>query len=169
MDADQTSVDRESVLQCPEHSLPLNFYSDKEQIYKCIKCLINEKEVHFVDHSYKGHLERFKKIQATGYQVMEENKHMPYLISEWKGDIRDMLLRVRAQMIEYIDNFTNRFIQQISKIEERKELSAFIGEDARQSERMSELEKKLDRINQIMKTIDETPPNLKSEVTKTFS
>ena len=52
----------EGSVQCPDHSLPLNFWSDKEKIYKCIKCLINEKEVHFVDDTYKGHLERFKKI-----------------------------------------------------------------------------------------------------------
>ena len=35
---------------------------------------------------------------------------MPCQISDWKGDIRDILLRVRAQMIDYIDRFTNRFI-----------------------------------------------------------
>ena len=45
---------RESAVLCPEHDLPLNFWCEKEAIYKCIKCLINEKEVHFVDHSYKG-------------------------------------------------------------------------------------------------------------------
>ena len=39
---------------CKKHNVPLNFWSNKEQIYQCIKCLINEKEVHFVDHSYKS-------------------------------------------------------------------------------------------------------------------
>jgi len=61
---------------------------------------------------------------------MGENEHMPIMIGEWKTDIRDMLLRVRAQMIEHVDCFTNRFIKQIGKIEhERRELATHIGED----------------------------------------
>ena len=51
---EKKGTNRESVTTCPEHDLPLNFWSEKEAIYKCIKCLINEKEVHFVDHSYKA-------------------------------------------------------------------------------------------------------------------
>jgi hypothetical protein len=63
-------------------------------------------------------------------EVMRENIAMPTMMGEWKQDIRNMLLRVRAQMIEHIDCFTNRFIKQISRIEkERRELAAYIGED----------------------------------------
>ena len=66
-------TNRESVVMCPVHELPLNFWSSGEEIYKCIKCLINEKEVHFVDHSYKSQLERFKEIKVMTETVMEEN------------------------------------------------------------------------------------------------
>ena len=102
---------------CPEHDLPLNFWSSGEEIYKCIKCLINEKEVHFVDHSYKNQLERFKEIKVMTETVMEENKYMPQTIKDWKEDIRDVLLRVKEQMITFIDDFTERFVRQIAKIE----------------------------------------------------
>ena len=64
--------------------------------------------------------------------VMDENKYLPMTIQDWKEDIRDVLLRVRTQMISFIDDFTERFIRQISKIEQqRRELSTFIGEDRR--------------------------------------
>ena len=102
---------------CPEHDLPLNFWSEKEAIYKCIKCLINEKEVHFVDHSYKHQLERFQEIKSMTVNIMDENKYMPRTIQDWKEDIRDVLLRVRTQMISFIDDFTERFVRQIAKIE----------------------------------------------------
>ena len=93
---DGTNATRESAILCPEHDLPLNFWSDKDAMYNCIKCLIDEKEVHFVDHSYKGHLQRFKEIKTMTESAMEGNKFMPFMIKEWKEDIRDVLLRVRA-------------------------------------------------------------------------
>ena len=48
---------------------------------------------------------------------MEQNKHMPVMIKDWKEDIRAVLLRVRTQMINFIESFTDRFIKQVSKIE----------------------------------------------------
>ena len=42
---------------------------------------------------------------------------MPHTIKDWKEDIRDVLLRVKAQMISFIDDFTERFVQQTAKIE----------------------------------------------------
>ena len=54
-------------------------------------------------------------------------------------------------MIEFIENFTERFIKQIGKIEsDRRELATFIGEDRRQGERLSFIETKLVRINSIL-------------------
>jgi len=42
---------------------------------------------------------------------MEENKYLPRTIKDWKEDIRDVLLRVRTQMISFIDDFTERFVR----------------------------------------------------------
>ena len=49
--------------------------------------------------------------------IMDDNKYMPGTIGDWKEDIRDVLLRVRTQMISFIDDFTERFVRQIAKIE----------------------------------------------------
>ena len=42
---------------------------------------------------------------------IEDNKYMPTKIKDWKEDIRDILMRVRSQMISFIDSFTNRFVK----------------------------------------------------------
>ena len=73
-------------------------------------------------------------------------------------------------MIEFIENFTERFIKQIGKIEnDRRELTAFTGEDRRQGERLSYIEAKLVTINSILKTVEDTQPNLKAKVVKESS
>ena len=60
-------------------------------------------------------------------------------------------------MINFIDTFTNRFVKQVCKIEyERRELSNYIGEDRRQGDRFSYLESQLERINEVLKTVEET-------------
>ena len=92
---------------------------------------------------------------------------MPHTIKDWKEDIRDVLLRVKAQMISFIDDFTERFVRQIAKIEsQRRELSNFVGEDRRQGERLRYIEKKLERMDGILRQIDETQPNLRADTVK---
>ena len=84
---------------CKKHNVPLNFWSNKEQIYQCIKCLINEEEVHYIDNSYKRTLEEFRAIKNYAKFALNENAPMAYMIKEWKDDIRDMLQRINAQFI----------------------------------------------------------------------
>ena len=91
--------DQSGTVICKKHKVPLNFWSNKEQIYQCIKCLINEEEVHFIDNSYKKTLEEFRSIKNYAKYALNENAPMAYLIHEWKDDIRDMLQRVNAQFI----------------------------------------------------------------------
>ena len=91
--------DQAGTVICKKHKVPLNFWSNKEQIYQCIKCLINEEEVHFIDNSYKKTLEEFRAIKNYAKYALNENAPMAYLIHEWKDDIRDMLQRVNAQFI----------------------------------------------------------------------
>ena len=65
-------------------------------------------------------------------RIMGENRNMPSTMRDWKRQIRGTLLKVRSQMINFIDTFTHRFVKQVCKIEcERRELSPFIGEDRR--------------------------------------
>ena len=78
--------------------MPLNFWQEKEQAYACIKCLIDEEEVHFVDKSYKASLEKFNQIRQMTEKSVRENREMTHTIADWKDDIRDMLLRVREQL-----------------------------------------------------------------------
>ena len=56
-------------------------------------------------------MENFKQIKAMTKQVCEENKYMPSAIADWKGDIRDLVLRVRDQMVEFINIFTDKLVR----------------------------------------------------------
>ena len=67
--------------------------------------------MHFVDHSYKSQLERFKQVQSLIENFTSENESMPHAVKNWKEDIRDLILRVRAIMIGFIDSFTSRIIK----------------------------------------------------------
>ncbi len=79
---------------CKKHNVPLNFWSNKEQVYQCIKCLINEDEVHYIDDSYKKHLDDFRAIRSYGMSALTENQVMSQTLRDWKDDIRDILQRV---------------------------------------------------------------------------
>ena len=152
--------------QCPRHNLPLNFWQEKEQAYACIKCLIDEGEVHFVDKSYEARLRKFNQIKQMADQAFRENEYFTHTIADWKDDIRDMLLRVRDQLCGFIDMFTNKFIRQIGKMEhDRQELAAFAKEDIRQTERLTFIAERLERISTILDSVNEQPPNLKAKAT----
>lgn len=91
-------------------------------------------------------------------------------MKDWKEDIRDLILRVRTQMIAFIDNFTNRIIKQIARIEvDKRDVAAVSGEDRRQEQRLDYLKQKMQRIEEIIRTIENTQPNLRANIVKGFS
>ena len=152
---------------CERHGLPLNFWQDKEQAYACIKCLIDEGEVHFVDKSYEGRLRRFNKIKQQADRILRENQSYTHTIADWKDDIRDMLLRVREQVNEFIEMFTNKFIRQISKMDhERQDLAAFAKEDNHQAVRLQYIAERCDKINTVLNDMATLPPNLLAKATQ---
>ena len=50
---DEYTYSREGVMICSVHNEPLNFWSDKLKRYQCIRCLVDENQIHFIDMSYK--------------------------------------------------------------------------------------------------------------------
>ena len=49
--------------RCPIHGCGLNFFSSKEQGFKCLSCLINADDVQYIDKSYIGSLEKFNEVR----------------------------------------------------------------------------------------------------------
>ena len=148
---------------CKKHNVPLNFWSNKEQIYQCIKCLINEEEVHYIDNSYKKTLEEFRAIKNYAKFALNENASMAYMIKEWKDDIRDMLQRVNAQFIQMITDFTRRFYNSLMRVEFSEKMAPHIGEDSRQNTRLNYMKERYESISKIIEDIDGTAPNLKAQ------
>ena len=160
-DADDGEGELDTAL-CKKHNVPQNFWSNKEQIYQCIKCLINDEEVHFIDTSYKRTLEEFRAIKKYAKFALNENAPMACLIHEWKDDIRDMLQRVNAQFVQMITEFTRRFFNSLIKVEYSEKMQPFQGEDSRQNARLEFMKEKYESITKIIEDIDATAPNLKA-------
>ena len=123
--------------------------------------------MHFVDKSYEGRLRRFNKIKQQADRILRENQSYTHTIADWKDDIRDMLLRVREQVNEFIEMFTNKFIRQISKMEhERQDLAAFAKEDNHQAVRLQYIAERCDKISTVLSDMATLPPNLLAKATQ---
>ena len=60
---------------------------------------MDPESVHIVDPRYKQELPKFTKIISHGQSVIDENKNMTHFVTDWKDDIRDIIIRVRAEII----------------------------------------------------------------------
>ena len=152
---------------CPQHNEPLNFWSKKMNRYQCIKCLVNENDVHYIDKSYKGTLEKFRQIENYGKRALIENESMDHVIRDWKSDIRDILGRIHQQFIDMIGEYTRKFYRSLVHIEQSDKMKQFYGEDTRQRQRHETIKEKYNEICEVIKCIDKLPPNLKANAVRT--
>ena len=58
-----------------------------------------------------------------------ENEPNISIIRKWKEGIRDTLIKVKEEYIEWIENFTNKFAKSCNKLDQSRELISFVGED----------------------------------------
>ena len=91
--------------RCPIHGCGLNFYSSKEQGFKCLSCLINKDDVKYIDKSYIASMERFHSIRSKTEQAIIDNRDAKNDLGRWKEDIRDMVMRIRTQFFQIVDQF----------------------------------------------------------------
>ena len=162
-DGDEQDFDsREGVSMCNEHNEPLNFWSKKLNRYQCIRCLVDEKEVHYIDKSYSVLLEKFKSIEKYGQRTLEENAPMQHVIHDWKGDIREILGRIHSQFIEMISDYTRKFYRSLVNIEMSSQMKQFYREDSRQNQRIEYMKQRYIEIKAIIDEIEQTQPNLKA-------
>ena len=102
--------------KCEIHGSGLNFYSSKEQGFKCLSCLISKEDVQYVDKSYISSLEKYNEIRLRTEQAINTNEDAASDVARWKDDIRDMVMRVRAKYISFIDSFALQLKQNILDI-----------------------------------------------------
>ena len=126
-------------LNCQEHDLPATFYSKAEQRYKCLKCIVASEDLHYIDKKYKNQLEEFEQIKSQTAKAIIENEQHISIIRNWKEGIRDTLVKVKNEYIEWIESFTNKFVKSLNKIEQSRELIGFVGEDKKQELRLIEI------------------------------
>lgn len=126
-------------INCLTHNAPATFYSKAEQKYKCLKCIVASEDLHYIDKKYKNQLEEFEQIKAYTAKAIIENEQNIHIIHKWKEGIRDTLVKVKNEYIEWIESFTNKFVKSLNKIEQSRELIQFVGEDKKQELRLIEI------------------------------
>ena len=84
----------------------MNFYSSKEQGFKCLSCLINKEDVQYIDKSYMASLDKFNEVRELTKHAIIDNSGAVHDLAWWKDDIRDMIMRVREQFLCFIDEYT---------------------------------------------------------------
>ena len=140
------------------------FYSRALDKYQCLKCLVAKENLHYIDKKYKKQLEEYEAIKDYAAKAIKENAPNIHIISQWKAQIRDTLLKVKEKYIEWIETFTNKFVKSLNKIEHSKQLAEFISEDKRQELRLLDMEDKYNEILHIFSKIQRTDPDNKLEM-----
>ena len=107
----------------------------------------------------KSQLEEFEQIKAYTAKAIVENEPNISIIHKWKEGIRDTLVKVKNEYVEWIENFTNKFVKSLNKIEQSRELISFVGEDKKQELRLLEIQSKYHEILKIFYQIQITKPD----------
>ena len=111
-------------LTCEEHKQIAMFYSDQEKKYKCYECLLKQMNLHLVDGSFQKHLEEFDQIKAKSEDIIRSNSKRMNVMKSWKNEIRNSIMRVRNEFVEWVDIFTQSTIKSLKGIESQsRELS----------------------------------------------
>lgn len=155
--------------RCEIHGCGLNFYSSKEQGFKCLSCLINKEDVQYIDKSYLASLDKFNEVREFTKQAILDNDEAQSDLGKWKEDIRDMIMRVREQFLCFIDEYTQTLKQQLNDIEQQADMRDFIGEDRRQEYRLKNLQEKHEAISEIISAIENTPRHQKANAVRDYS
>ena len=96
-----------------------------------MSCLINKDDVQYIDKSYINSLEEFNKIRESTEKSIKDNAGVVSDLAVWKEDIRDMVVKVRAQFLKYVDDFTTQLKKNMLDMENNALMKEFIGEDRR--------------------------------------
>lgn len=146
-------------INCPEHNAPATFFSRHDNAYKCLKCLVEREDLQYIDKKYKKNLEDFEKIKDFVAKSIKDNAPNIHIIAEWKGQIRETLMKVKRKYIDWIETFTNKFVKSLNKIEQSSQLTEFIGEDKRQELRLIDMQDKYHEILKIFYQIQLAKPD----------
>lgn len=76
-------------------------------------------------------MEDFETIKENTGKAIQDNRVNTKLIRDWKTNIRKILLDTKQTFVDWIDNFTYKFVKSLNKIECSKELGEFQHEDSR--------------------------------------
>lgn len=87
--------------------------------------MLNQEGLVYVDKQYKSDMEEYEAIKKLTHKIVVENAPSTTLIGNWKNGIRSTLIDIKSQFNEWIDDFTNRFVTRLNKIEHSQGLKEY--------------------------------------------
>lgn len=77
--------------RCNIHGSSLNFWSSKDQAFKCLQCLISKEDVQYIDKSYIASMEKFNELRERTEHAIKSNEDAKADVARWRDDVRDMV------------------------------------------------------------------------------
>lgn len=103
-------------------------------------------------------MEDFENIKVNSGKLIKENIVNTRLIADWKLNIRKILFEVKEKFTDWVENFTNKFVKSLNRIEHSKELEEFSNEDSNLSKRVREMQDLYLEIQKIFYQIAKSGP-----------
>lgn len=155
-------------INCIPHNAPAVFYSRQQNQYKCFKCLVGEQDLIYIDKRFKKEMEDYETIKMNSGNAIRDNMANTRLIKDWKLNIRKTLFEVKEKFTEWIDNYTNKFVKSLNRIEYSKELAEFVNEDSKLESQVRILQDYYLEIQKIFFQISKAGPAEKLEKIEGF-
>lgn len=84
---------------CETHQEAAIFFSKKEEKYFCLKCLVSQEKLMYIDKSYKEQMDDFERIKEMTSEAIKSNMVNTKTIKTWKYEIRSCLMRIREKFL----------------------------------------------------------------------
>ncbi len=117
------------LINCDTHKSPAVFFSKQQEKYKCFRCLIEEQDLIYIDKKFKKEMEQFERIKLLTADIIKSKSEQTQPMKKWKSEIRKCLIGVRDTFIQWIDSFTNKFVDSLKNLEKSHEMMKFQGAD----------------------------------------
>jgi hypothetical protein len=70
-------------------------------------------------------MEQFERIKMLTADIVKSKSDQTVPMKKWKSEIRKCLIEVRGTFIQWIDSFTNRFVDSLKNLEKSSEMMKF--------------------------------------------
>jgi hypothetical protein len=71
-------------------------------------------------HQFQKNLEEFDQIKTKTAEIIKNNSKKMDIMKNWKKDIRNTIMKVRNEFVDWVDTFTHSTIRSLKSIESQQ-------------------------------------------------